>query len=136
MTLADAVDAITEALEPLTLEVPGLQVCGFFNPNPTPPSIDVYPADPFQDGAGYGVTEKRVFWNVRARVATADGEAASRLLLRLLDPSDPASVEAALADGDPAAVVGSDGAVSGFLRFTDDTVGDLLACQWRVEMFV
>jgi hypothetical protein len=134
MTLEDAVSAIVDALEPLTLEVPGLQVNGWFNPNPSPPTIDVYPADPFQDGAGFSVQGKRVFWNVRARVATADGEEASRLLLRLLDTQDAASVEAALANAD--VVVGNDGAVSGFLRFTDDTVGDLLACQWRVEMFV
>jgi hypothetical protein len=134
MTLDEAVGSMVDALEPLTLEIPGLQVNGWFNPNPSPPTIDIYPADPFQDGAGFDVRGKRVFWNVRARVATADGQAATSTLLRFLDTQDPASVEAALAGAD--VVVGNEGTVSGFLRFTDDTVGDLLACQWRVEMFV
>jgi hypothetical protein len=134
MTLAEAIQNMVDALEPLMLEIPGLQVSGYFNPNPSPPSIDIWPADPFQEGAGFGVGEKKVAWNVRARVGLADPEAGSRLLLRLLDCEDPASVEAALAVG-ANAVVGADGQVSGFVRFTDD-VFDLLATQWRVEMFV
>jgi hypothetical protein len=134
MTLGEAADLISEALEPLTLEIPGLQNAGLDGDQPTPPSIDFYPATPFQEGAGFDVRGKRVFWNVRARVATADGASARRTLLRLLDTNDPASVEVALAGVD--VVVGNDGEVSGFTRFTDDPVGDLLAVTWRVEMFV
>jgi hypothetical protein len=70
---------------------------------------------------------------VRARVSTADPLSASQTLLRLLDVNDPASVEAALQD---VAAVPNDGTVSGFVRFTDDPSGDLLATQWRMEMFV
>ena len=134
MTLEEALQSMVDALEPVRREIPELQVTGTFNGNPTPPSIDIWPADPFQVGAAFGVQEKLVAWNVRARVQTGDGEAASRLLLQLLDTSLPTSVEAALATAD--AVVGNDGTVSGFVRFTDDPVGDLLSVTWRVEMFV
>ena len=136
MTLAESVEAMVDALQPLTLEVPGLQIVGRPNENPTPPSIDIYPPDPFQEGSGFGVGSKKVSWLVRARVSTSDPDAAFGLLLRLLDVDDPASVEAALANGDPPAVVGNDGTVSGLIRYADDATPDLVGVQWRVEMFV
>jgi hypothetical protein len=134
-TLEEGLAAMAEALEPLTLEIPGLQIHPYFNVNPSPPSIDIYPGDPFQEGAGMGVAEKKVFWTVRARVSAADPQSASQLLLRLLDVNDAASVEAALL-ADDTAYVGNDGGVSGFTRFADDQTGDLLGVQWRVEMFL
>lgn len=129
---------MVDALSPLTDEIPELQVTGFYNPSPTPPSIDIYPADPFQEGAGYGVEDKRVWWTVRARVSTADPTAASETLLRLLDVHDPASVEVALAliADCPAVVDTLNGLVSGFTRFADDQSSDLLGCQWRVGQYL
>ena len=132
--LDDAVDEMVMALSTVAEAIPGLQVYPGFTQVPTPPAIDIYP-DPagFQVGAGFGVGDKRVYWIVRARVNTADMQAANDLLLRLLDTEDVASVEAALAD---VAVVGNDGMVSGFTVYGDDQVGELLGCQWRMEMFV
>jgi len=134
MTLDQAIQSMVSALQPVKTQIPEMQIYGYFNTNPTPPSIDIYPADPFQDGAGFGPGAKRVFWNVRARVATGDPEAASKLLLRLLDTEDAASVETALLAA--GVTVGNEGSVGGFVRFTDDAVGDLIATQWKVEMFV
>lgn len=134
MSLADTQAEIAAALEPLQAVVDDLQVYGWLNTNPTPPSIDVFPGDPFQDGAGMGVDSQRVYFTVRARVSTADQEAGQRLLLRLLDVGDPASVEQALAEVD--AVVVPDG-VSGFREYLEDTAtnGRLLGCEWRVSVF-
>ena len=67
-------------------------------PNPTPPALDIYPGAPFQTGAGFGVGQSQVWFTIRARVSTADQEAAMQLLLRMMDPNDPAIVEAAIAD--------------------------------------
>jgi hypothetical protein len=134
VTLDEAITRMTTALEPLTQEIPGLQINGYFNRIPTPPAIDIYPADPFLDQSAMGVTPKKVWWTVRARVSNSDPQSASHTLLRLMDPSDPASVEAALVDAD--AHVGSDGTVSGFVTFTDDNQSDLIGAQWRVGMFV
>ena len=131
--LADAVDEMVTALSTVADAIPGLQVYRYPTPTPTPPAIDIYPDTPFQEGAGFGVSEKLVHWVIRARVNAADPQSANDLLLRLLDTEDVASVEAALAD---VAVVGNDGTVSGFTVFTDDRAGDMLGCQWRVEMFV
>jgi hypothetical protein len=138
VTLAGKLEQMVAALAPLAIEIPELQVCGFWNPNPTPPSIDIYPGDPFQQGAGFGITEKEVFFTVRARVSTADDEAGQGALRRMMDPADPASVEAALADGD-VAVIGNDGSVSGYRQYSDgaDPGGaTLLGCEWRVEAFL
>jgi hypothetical protein len=134
VTLAEAIDTITQALEPLQAEIPGLQINGYMNRNPTPPALDIYPSTPFFEPSAMGVTPRKVWWTVRARVSAADAQAASETLLRLLDPSDPASVEAAL-DG-VKIKVGTDGTVSGFTAFTDDQQGDLVGVSWRVGMYV
>ena len=56
----------------------------FLNQNPTPPSIDIYPADPFQTGSGFE-DDTEVFFTIRARTTTADQEAGQKALLRMLD---------------------------------------------------
>jgi hypothetical protein len=126
--------AIATALEPLADEIEGLQIVAGMNVNPTPPSLDVYPGDPFQTGAGFGAAQSQVFFTVRARVSTADQAAGQARLLRLLDPTDEASVEAALED---VAVVVPEG-VSGFREYLQDTAtnGRLLGCEWRVSAFL
>lgn len=134
MTVAELMVAIGAALDPIADEIDGLQVVPYMNLNPTPPSLDLYPGDPFQTGAGFGAGESQVFFAVRARVSTADQEAGQKLLLRLLDPGDAASVEAALED---VATVVPEG-VSGFREYLEDTAsnGRLLGCEWRVTAFL
>jgi hypothetical protein len=135
-TLLELVDEMAAALDPVVAELPGLQVYPYWNSNPTPPSIDFYPGETFQVGAGFGTTEKLVSFTVRARVSTADEASAQVLLLRLLDPGDPASVEAALAAID--VVVGNDGEVSGYRQYGEDSAASvrMLGCEWRVEAFL
>lgn len=135
ITLDQAVNGIADALRPIEAEVPGLQVYPYYNGNPSPPSLDVYPGEPFQEPAGSGVGNKRAWFTVRARVGVADQEAASRLLLRFLDPNDPASVEAALAQ-DETAVIDNQGSVSGFRRYDDGADGTLLGCEWRIGLWL
>lgn len=136
MTLQEAVNAMAAALAPLAGEIDGLQITPYWNPNPSPPSIDLYPDAPFQTGAGFGVGQKLVRWVVRARVSTADLQAATATLLRLMDPADAASVEAALAAGDTA-VLGNDGTISGFTQFADDPGREILGVTWNgMEMFL
>lgn len=135
MTVAELMVAITTRLEDvLAGEIEGIQIVPFLNVNPTPPSVDVYPGDPFQTGAGFGVGESQVFFTIRARVTTADSESGQNLLLRMLDPGDVASVEAALED---VATVVPEG-VSGFREYLQDTATDgrLLGCEWRVSTFL
>jgi len=134
--LNDAVASIANMLDGIraTATIPELQVTGYYNPLPTPPSIDVYPADPFEFGAGFGLTSNRTYFVVRARVSMADSQAGSYLLLRLLDPEDTASVENALAPIN--CVVDNTGGISGFRRYSEDLAETLLGCEWRVGMFL
>jgi hypothetical protein len=85
----DVVQAIADALEPLTLEIPGLQIDPYINGLPTPPTIDVYP-DPgtFLERSAMGVGSWEAVFVVRARVSTADQYAGQQLLLALMDPRD------------------------------------------------
>lgn len=136
MTLLEIMQGIVDALEPLANHVEGLQLFAGLNPNPTPPSIDVYPGDPFLTVAAFGSPSSQAFFTVRARVSTADFDSGNRLLIRFLDPADVCSVQAALEDAD-AVVVTADG-VSGFREYPEDptTGGRLLGCEWRVTRFL
>jgi hypothetical protein len=136
VSLNDTVEAIAAALQPLTGEIPELQIYPYYNSNPTPPSIDVYPGDPFQQATGFGVGNSRVWFTVRARVSIADPVAGNQLLLRLLDPNDTVSVEAALAEAETAVIDAIEGSVSGFRRYADDAGDGLLGCEWRAGVFL
>jgi hypothetical protein len=135
-TLQEWAIEMAAALEPLELEVPGIQIVPELNANPTPPSIDIYPGAPFQVGAGFGFGNNQVFWTVRARVSTADQVAGYGLLLRLMDPNDPCSVERALAAID--VVMTAEEGVSEFRQYVDaGSQGEsLLGCEWRMSHFL
>lgn len=135
MNLAEAIEEVADALRPLRDEVADLQVAGYWNDDPTPPCLDVFPGNPFQTGSAFQRGGAQVFLTVRARVGMADVMAGQALLLRMLDPEDPLSVEAALWDADWAVVVEG---VSGFTQYADDvaTVERLLGCEWRVTKFL
>jgi hypothetical protein len=122
--LAEMMEAVAASLDPLTLEVTGLQITAFLNPAPTPPSIDVYPAAvsgvpiSFQGGWEETVT-------VRARVTTPDDTAGQQVLLRLMDVDGPSSVIAALKTDSRFAIDER----SGYQAYP----GDYLGCEWTVR---
>jgi hypothetical protein len=124
-------EAIATALEPISAEIPDLQVYAYWNNNPTPPSLDVYPGDPSQTGAGYGAGQSQVFFTIRGRVATGDSLGQQQLLLRMMDPNDAASVEAAVQD---IVTVVPEG-VSGYREYLE-TGTPFLGCEWRVTTFL
>jgi hypothetical protein len=63
--------------------------------NPTPPAIDIWPADPSAEDAAFGPSSTK-FWTVRARVAAVDEEGNQDILLALLEDGGPTSLRAAL----------------------------------------
>jgi hypothetical protein len=116
--------------------IENLQVDARLNPNPTPPSIDVYPGSPFTETISYG--RNRQYWfNVRARVSTADNEAGQDLLLSMMDGTTDESIEAALASVKTysGAQLGDIDGPTEFGLYRD-TVGEesLLGCVWRVAL--
>lgn len=68
--------------------------------NPSPPCVDMYPADPSNDSTLAAFSEEigGEVINVRMRVDTADSVAGQDLLLAMMDDEDPASVILALLD--------------------------------------
>lgn len=137
-SLLEIVEAMAEALEPLKASIPDLQVYPYLNYNPTPPSIDIYPADLFQTGSGFG-DDADAFFTVRARTTTADHEAGQKALLRMLDRRAPESVEEALTvdqslGGHVQAVAVAEDGISGYREYLEDPQanGRLIGCEWRV----
>ena len=76
--------------------VPGLQVTPLLNWNPSPPSVDVFPATPFQEPIAFGPGNNELNFTVRARVNTPDHEGAQELLLTMMDPASTESVAMAI----------------------------------------
>lgn len=99
-SLLEIVDAMRDKLEAVMAASQfTVQVDAFRNLNPTPPSLDIYPGDPFsqQEMASFGDDGELIF-TVRARIGTADSDAGQEFLLRLMDTEDDLSVANALQD--------------------------------------
>jgi hypothetical protein len=114
--------------------IEGLQAEPLLNDNPTPPSIDVYPANPYQEPIGFGKGNNNLRFVVRARVGIAENQGGQKLLLSMMDPWADESVTLAILadrtlDGEVAHVHVE--GPSDFAQFTGDG-GDLLACTWTV----
>jgi hypothetical protein len=95
-TLIEIAGKIAEALEPIGDEIPNLQIAPVMVFNPSPPTLDIYPADPFQEDAAFGRRSRMILWTVRARAGTSDNEAGQLDLLRLMEPYGPTSVQEAI----------------------------------------
>ena len=128
MTLEENRRLIEQTLQTLQGELPELQVTGYYNTNPSTPSIDLYPADPSQENGAFGLENGFALWTVRARVNVADDLAAQQILIRLLDPDDRASVAQALADANLSVTE-----YSGYREYPDMVDGRVLGCEWRVQ---
>ena len=111
--------------------------------NPSPPSIDIYPGDPFQEGLAFGRGDQAMFFTVRARVNTPDHEGAQDLLLAMMDPQQDLSVAAAITAAGTAAPAKTLGGMvenvtvegaSDFGVFVDPNGSPLLGCTWRVRV--
>jgi hypothetical protein len=120
--------------------IQNLQVTHLMNVNPTPPSVDIYPAEEFQDAFTFGRGHNQLFLMVRARVTTADSAGGQSLLLTMMDPESSTSMAMAItADRTWGGVVARASVVEGpsgfgvFPQASGDG-GALLGCTWRVQV--
>jgi hypothetical protein len=106
--------------------------------SPTPPTIDIYPADPVQEQTAFGYESRDTFLTVRARVTMADDDAGQDLLWEFADTTTAASLLAAFA-ADPTLGGTADNSTveeqTGF-RIYEDTPGSggYLGCEWRLRI--
>ncbi len=139
-TLAEVMDALADQIRDVVENVTdvAVQVESRIVLNPTPPTIDMYPADPSGD------PELRAFADmvggelltVRARVSTVDHVAGQDLLLALMDDVDPLSLGAAIYEDKTLNGLAADIHLrerSGYVTFLD-TGGDAqtLGFTWAV----
>ena len=135
-TLAELMDAMADQIRGVLADVTDVdvQVEPRWVVNPTPPCIDIYPADPSADQDLRAFTElvgEPVF-TVRARVDMADTTAGQDLLLAFMDETDPLSIAAALDESDLDGLASSVDvrSRSGYVRVMEG--GDFLGCLWTV----
>lgn len=145
VTVSDVMAAIAAQLQAeLGPALEGIQVDPKLVSNPTPPCLDVYPADPFLERTSFGpggFGAEAVF-TVRARVVTADQQDGQELLLQFMDPRGPLSLWAALeADATLGGTVDDSTveAVSGFVPYESaggagGYTGTLLGAEWRLRV--
>lgn len=137
-SLVEIVEGINDALQPLTSELDGIQIYPYWVRNPSPPCLDVYPADPFQAPSAFGPEVRALFFTVRARVSLSDLEAGQKTLLALLDPAAATSVEQLLtADGlglDLGVGLPSGEGPTGYRTYEDGLGGEFLGVEWRLEV--
>ena len=132
-------DALASQIATRLVAIEDLQVDGRFIPNPTPPAIDVYPADPFQQPLAMGKGNNQFSLTVRARVGTADSEGGQDLLLSMMDPqAAPSVAQAIMFSRTLGGVVGKVNVSAGpsaFGVFGDaGGQGSLLGCTWTVQV--
>jgi hypothetical protein len=112
--------------------IDGLQVEPLLLINPSPPSIDIYPADPFQESIAFGRANNNMRFVVRARTGTADNRGAQDLLLSMMDPRSTTSVALAILEdrtlGGDVEHVHVEGP-SSYGVFAEEG-GSLLGCTW------
>ena len=132
-------DALAVRLSTVLVPViPDLNIVGRMWINPTPPAIDIYPGDPFQEPSGFGGIDTVIGLVIRARVTTVDHEGAQDALLALMDPGASTSVVKA---------VNADKTIGGTVQdalcglptdfgayVSPDGRDALLGCTWRVDL--
>lgn len=119
--------------------VDNLQVVDRLVWNPTPPCIDVYPSDPFQEQQTFGAGRNVIYLDVRARVNTPDHDGAQEVLLAMMDPNADTSVLQAIgADetlGGAVAQAFVSAGPSNYGIFPDPSgQGAFLGCTWTVRV--
>ena len=135
-TLAELMDAMADQLRDVIDDVTdvAVQVEPRWVVNPTPPCIDIYPADPSSDQDLRAFTELmgEPLFTVRALVDMSDSTASQDLLLAFMDETDPLSIAAALEESDLAGLAQSVDvrSRSGYVRVVEG--GDYLGCLWQV----
>jgi hypothetical protein len=139
--LMDAIAAAVDAALAQVVTLGDVQVTSTMNLNPTPPSIDIFPAEEFTEQIGFGVGVNRLNFTVRARVGTVANVEGQELLLLLMDPNGDASLTEALTEqflvvdgvSYPLNVTGP----TGFQVYRDTGGGgDLIGCAWTVGVLL
>jgi hypothetical protein len=135
-TMGAQIRALMEAESPWDVQVhPRMLV------NPTPPAIDLYPADPSRDSetGGFGISAEDIaegYWvNARARVSTGESDSAQDVLIALKDDGSSMCLTRALEADPTLAGYANDIALdneSGFVLFpTIDGSAVHIGVLWR-----
>lgn len=125
--IRDALDAVADF---------DVQVEPSFVLDPTPPCVDIFPADPSRETeqAGFGDVAGGYRFTVRARVGFADRDAGQTLLLQFMDDEHPLCLAHALADDQTLNGLAANVEVTdptGWRQYpSPDGAGSYVGCEW------
>jgi hypothetical protein len=130
--LADQIRAAMVAVTDVDVQVEPRIV-----PNPTPPTIDIYPGDPPNDVESAAMADAAGgdFLTVRARVATGDSASQFDLLVNFMDKASDLSVAAAVFEDTELNGLArvSVQSTTGLRQYIDpEGQGQFLGCEWTV----
>jgi hypothetical protein len=139
-TLAEIMDALADQIRSVVVTVTDVdvQVESRMLLNPTPPAIDMYPADPSEEPElrAFGELVGGELITIRARCGTADHTAGQDLLLALMDDEDPLSIAQACNEDRQLGGLAADLHLrerSGYITFIDSASdAALLGATWQV----
>lgn len=136
-TILEVMAAVATQLEvQLGPVVPGIQVERLMIANPTPPTLDIYPGDPFGTDTTFDNGREQIF-TIRARVQMADREAGQELLLGLMDRNGTSVIGALRSDPTLGGTV-DDSLVEGPSGYTEYVEsggpGRWMGCEWRLQV--
>jgi len=132
--IRNALDAATTGTD-LNFQVEPVRVL-----KPTPPTIDIYPADEARsdEGAGFGSVSGIYRFIIRARIDTAAPDAGQEILLDLMDDESDYCIAKALYDEPTLGGLATDVNIEAFTGHTifSDVVGDgvFLGISWTVAV--
>lgn len=139
-TIPQILDALaTQIQAQLDPHIENLQVHGRWLTNPTPPAVDIYPAEEFQQAFTFGPANI-MFFTVRARVTVADRDGGQELLLAMMEPEEETSMLQAVLYSrtlggkvTKASVIAGPTGYGVFLNPAGEP-GSLLGCTWTVQV--
>jgi len=140
VTIPQIMDALAAQLATQLADIERLQVHGRMLANPSPPAIDIYPAEEFQQAFTFGPGDNIMYFTVRARVSVADRDGGQDLLLSLMEPKEDTSMAKAVAYDrtlggkvKKASVIAGPTGYGVFINPAGEP-GQLLGCTWTVQV--
>lgn len=131
-------EKILDVVGPAAPGQPEFQVVLFRNPYPTPPSIDIFPADTAREDDTRGFQEHggTHMVTVRFRFTSVDEIAGHELLYRVMDEEDDISIVAALEDDQTLNGLASSVVCvqSSGMREYPERGGSHLGCDWLFKV--
>lgn len=130
-------EALADLLTPISPSL-DIQIVAMREFRPTPPCIDIYPASPYLENAGFGRESVLLRFTVRVRVGGNDPDGQTELLYQFMDPFGDLSVRGAILGDQTLGGIADVQTLdqSGVNAYADIPEAPILpGCEWTLGIF-